>query len=574
MARIRRLEIDNFRSIRHLAWDPSPGINCLIGQGDSGKSTVLDAIDLCLSARRNLAIDDSDFSALDTGHPIRIEVTLGELDDSLKNLDAYGLFLRGRDPTTGLVDDEPGMGLETVITVRLAVEDDLEPQWRLVSDRAEQQGQARGLSWADRVNLSPARIGVGADYHLRWSRGSVLTRISDEKPEVRSSLAAAGRNARETFGAAADTQLGETLAIVGEVAKDLGIPVGDAVRALLDVHAISFGAGVIALHSDDGVPLRRLGIGSVRLLIAGLQRRAASGTTVLLDEVEYGLEPHRIVRLLQSLGSKEGQPPLQVFMTTHSPAAVEELRGDQLFVTRGNADEHRIICAGTSNEIQGALRKAPSAFLAESVVACEGGSEVGLLRGIDLHRAAVDSPQMAAQGAALADLGGGDPDRMLRSARAFQELGYRTAFVRDSDRVPDPALEAQFITDGGHLMCCDAERALEEELLLSLSSADVGKLVDLAAEFVGEGVIDQQIKSASGNAWSVETIKGACSYGSIDVETREMLGRIAKGSGWFKTISRMERVGLEVVGPGLAEASTEFRGKVDAIFSWISGTHA
>ena len=60
MARIRRLEIRNFRSIKILDWAPSAGINCLIGPGDSGKSTILDAIDLCLGARRNVSIADTD----------------------------------------------------------------------------------------------------------------------------------------------------------------------------------------------------------------------------------------------------------------------------------------------------------------------------------------------------------------------------------------------------------------------------------------------------------------------------------------------------------------------------------
>lgn len=56
MARIRKLEIRNFRSIKKLDWAPSEGINCLIGPGDSGKSTVLDAIDLCLGSRRAITI--------------------------------------------------------------------------------------------------------------------------------------------------------------------------------------------------------------------------------------------------------------------------------------------------------------------------------------------------------------------------------------------------------------------------------------------------------------------------------------------------------------------------------------
>jgi predicted ATP-dependent endonuclease of OLD family len=79
---------------------PSPGINCLIGPGDSGKTTILTAIDFCLGARRNLQISDTDFYNLDVNSPIRITLTIGDLDDSLKSIDAYGLFLRGFDVTT------------------------------------------------------------------------------------------------------------------------------------------------------------------------------------------------------------------------------------------------------------------------------------------------------------------------------------------------------------------------------------------------------------------------------------------------------------------------------------------
>ena len=92
MARIRRLEIRNFRSIQFLDWVPSAGINCLIGTGDSGKSSILDAIDLCLGARRSAPFCDTDFHRLDVNEPIVITVTLGALSDTLLNLDVYGEF--------------------------------------------------------------------------------------------------------------------------------------------------------------------------------------------------------------------------------------------------------------------------------------------------------------------------------------------------------------------------------------------------------------------------------------------------------------------------------------------------
>ena len=107
MARIRKIEISNFRGIQKLVWYPSPGISCLIGPGDSGKSTILDAIDLCIGARRNVKFTDADFYRLNVETPITIAVTIGELEDSLKSIDAYGLYLRGFDKTTGDVEDEP-----------------------------------------------------------------------------------------------------------------------------------------------------------------------------------------------------------------------------------------------------------------------------------------------------------------------------------------------------------------------------------------------------------------------------------------------------------------------------------
>jgi hypothetical protein len=189
MSRIRKLEIAHFRSIRQLAWCPSDGINCLIGPGDSGKSSILDAIDLCLGARRNVQFTDADFHRLDVGTPISISVTLGELDDGLKNLETYGMFVRGFDAQTGTIEDEPEKDGETVLTVKLTVGSDLEPSWSLISARAEAQGLERNLSWGDRVRLAPTRIGVMADFHLGWRRGSVLNRVSDERADASAALA-------------------------------------------------------------------------------------------------------------------------------------------------------------------------------------------------------------------------------------------------------------------------------------------------------------------------------------------------------------------------------------------------
>ena len=229
------------------------------------------------------------FHLMDVETPITIAITLGELDDDLKNLDAYGMYVRGFDAETENIEDEPEKDAETMLTVKLSVASDLEPIWTLVSERAEAQGLTRNLSWGDRVRLAPTRIGAMADYHLGWRRGSVLNRVSEERADASVALAKATRDARAAFGDKVQGQLGETLDIVAATAKELGIPIGENIKAMLDAHSVSFSGGTIYLHDERGVPLRGLGIGSTRLLIAGLQRKAAAQSSIILiDELEHG----------------------------------------------------------------------------------------------------------------------------------------------------------------------------------------------------------------------------------------------------------------------------------------------
>jgi putative ATP-dependent endonuclease of OLD family len=238
-----------------------------------------------------------------------------------------------------------------VISLRLTVKSDLEPVWTLVSERAEAQGQPRYLTWADRLRLCPTRIGAFAENDLAWRRGSVLTKLSDEKAETSGALAEAARTARNAFGDLAEKQLTATLTIVAETAHDLGIDVGKSPTALLDAHSVSFSGGTISLHNEDGVPLRGLGTGSTRLLVAGLQRKAAKDATVILvDEVEHGLEPHRIRRLLHSLGAKDTPPPLQGFLTTHSPVVLTWI--SQTYRCIGAENLRKMLCCNSFSEVQ------------------------------------------------------------------------------------------------------------------------------------------------------------------------------------------------------------------------------
>ena len=572
MARVRHIFVENFRTIKNFEWFPSAGINCLVGAGDSGKSTILDAIDCCLGARRSIPFNDADFFEMNVTKPLKISVTLGELDDSLKTLDSYGLFVRGFNAKLQKIDDEPDHDLETVLTLELRVTSSLEPEWSLVSERAKAQDMTRDLSWADRLGLAPTRIGVAADHHLGWGRGSILNRISHERADASTALAQAARDARNSFGNKASEQLAAALKIVEETAESLGITAKD-VRAMLDVHSASLTGNTICLHDDAGVPLRRLGVGSARLLVAGLQRKAFKQTTILIaDELEYGLEPHRIIRLLDSLGAKESKPPLQVFVATHSPVVLRELSGSQIAVLRPLKDKHEARVAGTSDDIQGTLRLYPEAFLAVSILVCEGASEVGIIRGIDQFRSEKEFKSLSARGVSLVDCSGGQPEKPFVRASAFADLGYRTAILRDSDTEPDQKVEKAYKAQNGSVFEWRKGMCLEDELFRSLPKEGVGSLVDFAIKLHGDSLVSAHIGSVSNGTRDLKSIqKEIATQSDIASATRALLGRAArtKNGSWFKNVRHMEHIGRRIVAPQLEKSDKDFASLVNKVFTWM-----
>jgi len=526
---------------------------------------MLDAIDFCLGARRNIQFSDADFHLLDISKPITISVTVGELHNEMKSLDNYGLYLRGYEPLLPEIEDEPRLGLETVITVNLTVSSDLEPVWSLVSERAKATGQSRNLTWSDRTKLAPTRLGAYADNNLGWRRGSVLNLISDERADASSALVKAARDARAEFSRQAGEQLATTLATVEQAAKYLGIPFGTRLQAMLDTHSISFNGGTVSLHDEQGVPLRGLGIGSARLLIAGLQRTASQESTIaLVDEIEHGLEPHRIIRLLGSLGAKEPDPPLQVFVTTHSATVIRELNVDQLAIVRSENGNHVVRRVPNQDDFQSTVRLYPEALVAPKVVICEGASEVGFLRGLDEYRCAFGMASLASLGVAIVD--GKGADQLYRRVNVFKQMGYQTAVVRDDDVQPTPDLEQEFLQGGGKLSKWRSGRALEDELFLSLSDVAITALIAFAVEMHGEDIVDAHIVTASSGTSQLIHCQGVFSP-----ELRAILGRASrtKKAGWYKTVSWMEYVARWIVGPDLTMCDPAFKAILFDLYSWM-----
>lgn len=569
MAIIKEILIKNFRCIEELKWHPNPGLNCLIGPGDSGKSTILDAIDLTLGTNRNYAFTDSDFYILNTDVPIEIYITLGELDHKLKDME-LGDFLRGFDNKRKLIVDEPICHSETVLTIKLTVRDDLQGECELFSKRANDCDIKRHLSWKHRETIHAARLGLINSYDMAWSKRSILNKLSDEVLNTSATLPSLSRATRNIFLKQKVPGIDSVLSKVKEVANKLGVQVG-ALKALLDTKDALLSNGAISLHNENNVPLRQLGTGSIRLLATGLQQIVNSSSILLIDEAEYGLEPYRITRLLIELGAKNKTPGKQVFITTHSPYVLRELSAQQLNVVKclptTNSKQqkmsHDILNLQDTEDEQSTLRACAEAFLAKAVIICEGKSEVGLLRGLDLFRMDEEKPKIFQNlGIYFAD-GGGDTI-MFKRALVFSKLGYPTAILKDSDnneKLIDSTRTAHDL--GIDIFEWPDNQATENMLFMSCPEECITELLNIAIQRKGDKVVDQQILAGSNNEFNLNDCRN--NYNNY---MRPILGDIAKKSSWFKDIDPYEKIGRTILGPNFKSLPENLQKVILDILRW------
>ncbi len=567
--KLHRLEVQRFRGIKTLDWRVDGDCVCLAGPGDSTKSTILDAVELVLSPRWNVAFDDSDFFNADASEPLSISATVGALPEEWKHDDKFGLAVRGWNPE-GELHDEPADGDEIVLTIRLLVDASLEPTWTVVNDRVP---EGRPISAKDRERLGCTRLGDFFDRHLSWSRGSVLARLTGDVERIGGVLAEAGRAARSAL----DTEkLPEAIRKVARDANTIGATVGvtptTAYQAHLDIQAASVGLGGLALHDGD-VPVRRAGMGTRRLLTLALQREAAkAGGVVLVDEVEHGLEPHRIRRLLRTLHDGHGGAAKQrgqVLMTTHSPTVLGELQAAELRVVR--CDGGSTTATVVPSALQPIVLKAAEAFLARKVIVCEGRTELGLCRGLNEWWSEAGM-SFAYHGVALADGEGSSAPRM---AVEMARLGYPVLYLGDADQDLVPTT-AEMETADVRVLLWDGGVALEQRLALDLPWEGVAEMVAMAMETWGE----ESVRARVANALCVElaaVVGDPIDWGQLvggESAVRDAIGLAAKKSerkkkGWFKQVSLAEPLAGIVKKHHDAIQQTDLGTKIAALKAWV-----
>lgn len=491
---IRQLKVSNFRGISSLDWTPCASFCCLIGAGDSGKSTLLDAAEAVLSSRW-FSFTEPDFFACDTSHTVVIEATVGELSKSLKSDERLGLYIRGW-TKNGKLRDEPEADDEPVLTVRLTVDASMEPVWELVCDRIE---ETRTLSNRDRSLFGLVRLAGEDARHLAWGQGSVLSKLTGDNKEAASRLAEAYRAARASANLGEIEALTDAAKLAEEFAKGMGSYVEGAYEPGLELGRSGLSSGSIALH-DSGVPLRLAGLGTRRLATLAIQKSAISeGAIVLIDEIEHGLEPHRIIGAIAQLKAdhakarETGKPTGQVLMTTHSDVALGEAGADSLRVIHTSRPGRATTIArpDSPDAIRALMRFTPRAMFARRILVTEGNTELGLLLGLRENWPARHGNRPIEQmGAAIAD---GNGEQAASLALALVGLGYSTAVYRDSDTTLSPANVAALAAAGVPVFEYGAGLNTEQAIFSAARDGLVQEILSFAREERGDDAIDNNL---------------------------------------------------------------------------------
>lgn len=375
---IYQLSVERFRGLESLTWWPATGLNVVLGGGDVGKSTILDAIGLLLSPVNASTLSDTDYHGRAVEAEFRIEAVMSlplgsGIGDQLKP--SWPWEWVGGEAIVPSMEDEGKAAGEPVYRVRVRGTADLELAYEIL----QPDGSTDNFSVTLRRAIGLVRLSGDDrnDRDLRLVQGSALDRLLSDKG-LRSRLVSglAKRDVKGELAEGAKTALED----LDTTFKRKDLPAG------LDL-AITGGQGasiaaLVGLTADrNGIqlPLASWGAGTRRLsALAIAEQNQGESPITLVDEVERGLEPYRQRALVAKLQAGESQ----VFVTTHSSPAISSASAASVWYV----DHRGEIGALNSAKIARHRETNPETFLARLAIIAEGATEVGFSVGL-LERA-------------------------------------------------------------------------------------------------------------------------------------------------------------------------------------------
>lgn len=552
--KLRKLIIKNLRGIREMEWDLSGDMACLIGPGDSTKSTILLALEYLFSGNWSLSVSDVDFHQMNVQNPIEIVAIVAELPDVLITEGKFGLYLGFWNPQDKKLYEEQKDGLyQKALQIRLEIPQDLEPKWTVVSLQTEGR-EPQPISAADRRALGVAKIGNYVAADLAWGRNSALSRLTQKEDisRIPTMLAQAERNILNALKDMDFSALSQAIEEAKLMAQTLGIDAQTELRTGMDPMRVSLRQGAIALFDGD-LPFSLRGAGGRRLMAMAIHKAAVKeGAIILIDEIENSLEPYRLRHLIRQLRPKDGEKH-QVIFTTHSSVTVVECQASELYVA--HSENGKTAIAPVDQDFQAVVRSIPEAFLSRKIIVCEGKTEAGFLISLDKnywqeqHRSDPSQHRyqtMAEAGVVPIESPRSGGSEAPKHAATLAKLGFRVAYFGDSDRDLSPSEEEMRQAGVEEVFLWDKAVEIERRLCLDLPLNALKELVDLAVKLTGseQSVWDKihgELPEGAPRTQnrSFETLESEIGASAL----RACIGLAADRGGWFKRRDKGERLG-------------------------------
>jgi putative ATP-dependent endonuclease of OLD family len=557
MSKIHSLRINNYRGIKefeHVFNDHS--FISLIGRGDSGKSTLLQAIAAVLSPSWNYPFYDTDFYNGDTENPIIIEASLYDVPIDLMKESKFGLYKRILRADNQIIDDftDEGDGDRDLLTIRLTVQGDLEPRWHVINGRENQEDIE--IRANDRAKLNTFIISDYIDRHFSWGKGTPLYSLlkrDGEEIDTEKIIVDANRKAYDSINNPEVFEpFNELIQIIKNAALNIGLSLED-LKALIDFKNFLVKEGSISLHDGNGIPIRLKGKGTKRLLSIAIQLGLAqkSGGIVLIDEIEQGLEPDRVKFLVKRLKEISNG---QVFVTTHSNNVLVELEYKDIFLKKEGGGG----LVAFDDSFQGCLRNNPNAFFSRRVIVCEGATEMGICRALNDHRIATKKRSLELGAISLVD---GTGSSFVNYCLKFKEAGFDVCAFCDSDDKAINNKKKELTEKGIEVVDCNEDNAIEQQIFNELPWEQVTCLLEYSVVIRGKQSIFAQL--------SINSLDELVDNKDI----RSKVGQKAKGkenkNGWFKKIDHGEELGRAWFGSLDEIGGTRLKVQYDGLMSWI-----
>lgn len=422
---IRKLYIERFRGIERLTWRPAAGVNVILGGGDVGKTTLLEAIALLFSPATSQVLTDADYYNRTVTAGFRIEAVVTMPDRAGINTQAkMALPWEWNGEEAAIIDIDDANAVvanDPVYRVQVRGTEDLDLAYEIVQPD-DQTVVTFNVSIRRAIGLVRLSGDDRNDRDLRLLQGSALDRLlGDSKLRAKVGLQLAGVEVADGLSASAKDVLASLDSVFEEHALPHALSLGITSPQGISLNAL---IGLTASKGDVQLPFASWGSGTRRLAALEIAALSQSDTSlVVVDEVERGLEPYRqraIVRDLQAGGS-------QVFLTTHS-AAVLQAAGDATFWHLGRSGVMGQVSArATAHRLRN-----PEAYLARLAIVAEGATELGFLDAILRRHLRVDLLDV---GIVLSNGGGNDDTLTILEALTQSELQF-AGFADDEGRDP------------------------------------------------------------------------------------------------------------------------------------------